>query len=444
MTDLVGGCIRLILELAGVGRRENAGSGGDNGISQPLNDRSSQVSGEWEWLLDKPLSETNAPFNLLPDQSQQPQYAARAPHIGKIVFSKQEIPDTADGAQLCELFELAEMATPGHKIHARAFWPRSIANYPLGRQGNKVLYGPATLGLSEHEMNIYISAFINGVQVHGKFLDFGAIGVSHSRGRDDYQRQRYKPGSELDFYAWNQSCKFWVLRDDFNDPSVLDDQWNRMAAKMELEFSKLPTGDHAVEFRASFQLKSLEGNEKRVFPSRTTPLSAPIACGTLTLRVPPLPVPRRSILPKASLTTNIATDDATRAKIEACILEVLRTRRDWGARAPKREIPVAARVYTDSYVCREADFVAGHDSRGVAIVQCEPTAYCRDFWGVFRRRMSDGWDREQLAFFRLGACTAEHRDPPKDIPPVVSISVGSSFFVDAELMSPDDEAAAAH
>ena len=242
-----------------------------------------------------------------------------------------------------------------------------------------------------------------------------------------------------------QTCKMAILADDLDKPEQLGDEWHRVAALFAYEFSKLAPGEHRVEVNLHFRLAAQDSNlfthpsnPKRCFPWRSSPLSAPLASGQFTLVVPTTKVVRRSILPRPLTPALGGTPAPERARLEELLMEHMGRLRDWGARSPKREVPIHMVVTSEPYVSSTEVFIMGYDGRGCALVSKEPTAMSRSFYAVFRRRKADGWPRETFAVFDLSASGSHQRNPPSTWPPICGIAVGRSFEVDAELLSEED------
>ena len=399
----------------------------------------------WEWVLQDASSALTLPMDKKPDQSTKASadvYTATCKkNAGKIVFSSSLIKENGEGGAFSDKFDL-KTATEGAGIFGRAFWPRSIANYPIAKdkKTGKVLYGPAGVDGDRLIADIYLKASIDGKEVTNECHADGCL--------SSFSQRRVANPGETDFYATSQTCRLRVLADDLDDVKQLGDPWHATAARFAYEFSLLAPGEHKVDLQLCFRLYSTHDNTlahpvkdgKRVFPFSTTPVSAPIATGGFTLVVPTFKVPRRSILPRpVSLS---ATSPAARAQLEQAITAHLAADRGWGARKPKQEVPMYVTLVSDAaFVSSTELFVVGKDARGCIVCAREPMQYERDFRAAFRRRVKDGWQRERVAFFLLGACGVYQRGPPTDIPPITSISValGSHLEVDARFLSEEDE-----
>ena len=174
--------------------------------------------------------------------------AARKALDGRIVFSAAPIAENGEGkdAPIADKFNLADVTT-GRGLFARAFWPHSLRNYALAkrRDNGAAIYGPEFLSNERIRAEIMVFVRIDGQEIkrdnqpYGSFTWFTENCQAAAR-----EGKKYKLGTAADFWAWNQTCRLSVLRDDVHLERRMAEDWEASAARFAYEFSKLSAGEH--------------------------------------------------------------------------------------------------------------------------------------------------------------------------------------------------------
>jgi hypothetical protein len=203
--------------------------------------------------------------------------------MGKIKFSTSDVP--IDGVQ----DESIMVFGPNDEIRARAWWHMALRDFPIGLhpKTQQPFYFDRIL-TERKEIRFLVFAEINGKCVNfGNFASgdksfasrmditntnpndfYGAIASKLVYGRQNYTEADV--GTETDFWCWNQSITFNVMKKDFHF-----DFWEGAALKLKYAMNNLPRGRHRVRLVLKYQLNDKEYSQVGVLH----PLSTEIASG---------------------------------------------------------------------------------------------------------------------------------------------------------------------
>ncbi|XP_004363348.2 hypothetical protein CAOG_03620 [Capsaspora owczarzaki ATCC 30864] len=388
------------------------------------------------------LAEPKQPFGNRADQSQSSHAwtSVSKSSVGKIFFANELIDASVSSTSA---FKSEFSATDN--IYGRAWWPRSLNNYALAldKKDGKPIYGPEHLfNGSAHDLEFLLFVTVDGKQVKREGQIAGAFTwFRASQPNAPSRGERHIPGQETDFWAYSQTCRLQV---SLNEITHAGDDWVNVANRFRRLFKTLCNGSspssHKIKIDLCFRVvtnhthfESKPG--KAPFPLEDTPISAPIASGEFTVKVPARP--EEIILPTMFRRRNpdIKIPRAVALDYENQIKDWLNKAHGWGVGAKALEQTFHVVIDSDWYVCN-TEYFKVTASNGRIVLEKEPVRYGLECYVYFYRSVEKGWLKEEIACFNLTAMAQQSRNPAS-APPFTGVAVGSNFTFDADLL-PDD------
>ena len=218
-----------------------------------------------------------------------------------------------------------------------------------------------------------------------------------------------------------------VGHDQIDDAS---DDWHTAANRLRRLYKSLSAGEHKIELQLCYRVCTTDDNllakpGEKVFPLHDSPVSAPIARGTFTVKTPGTPPVTLGNMFQVRKT---GVNRVKAPQYEKLIQQWLAQSPGWGKRAAKTEEPIHVVLEGDWYVCSTAWFeISGGKLRK------EPTQYGIPCVAYFYRSPETGWLKEEIAVFHLTALAGETRNPAQE-PPFVHVAVGNHYSFDVDLL----------
>uniref|UniRef100_A0A6U0L338 Uncharacterized protein n=1 Tax=Percolomonas cosmopolitus TaxID=63605 RepID=A0A6U0L338_9EUKA len=381
-------------------------------ISDAFEEKDEDYSPAYELITP---ADPSVPEEHRPHESENPLYWSKIKeqHCGEIIFSK----NTIEKNEKREEVLTNEFVYGQDEIHARAIWRNSINNFAIAKEksSGKFLYPPArnTLvsGTGSHAFSTELLFFVK--------IDGNRVEVNERYGAFFYDEERKtsakEPGSQIDFYAWNQSMKVFVLKNAIDFSGHYE---TNSVCRFNRELARLAPGKHEVEIEMCYLIRATNGNRsanKPVFPTFTSKISQPISKGSFTVTIPK-GAKMINLLPKRTSPLPNA------AQIEQATLKMLQESPSWGKRAPKTENIVTTWATSEIYVSRR------HWLTEV------PIQWGTNFNALIYRNPELGWRKEELAIFTLSTYSEQEK---KQIPPCIGVGVGGNITFEPDFLPED-------
>ncbi len=328
----------------------------------------------------------------------------------------------------------------GEEIFARAYWPRALNNYPLGKVPNgkggfAPVYGPEFILRSEkqfqrHNCNFTLYLSINGQRYSAKDKSYWWKFVNDSPIVDSnilIHQEKYENSPEwqedikANFYSYNQTMWWAIYSPQYNDLDL-----RPASIRFAHTLLSLPPGDHHFQFELCFQIVPTIHNEG-YFPPIPTPLSTPISVGEFYISIPDEESKREfaskfSVFPprgKISIPDNVAN------RLEDKILHLLEESPQWGSRRKATEHCIHVALQSEWHP------ISTLEENSLPNLLKPPTRFGIDFSAVFVRKKETGWEKNMCVVFSLSAVKIGQND---EEPEIGDIFVGGNTEIEIEVL----------